>query len=291
MQTYNPNNQSGNQTEQFQNQYQDSYQNNGTYQYNNTYYGTSDGSMSPNDFLNMDTGFEAGQQPVTMSGFQNLGAVFAQEVVAKSYLFMVIALIITAVAALTTSARVAYNIMFGSEYSFLIFVLAELGVVMAANWAIKKNNAVLAGVLFAVYSWMTGILFSIFFVIFTKSSIATVFMITAGMFAIMAIYGMVTKKDLTTAGNLLMMGLLGIILGGVVNVFMGNSMLDMIITVVGIIIFVGLTAYDSQKIKKMAAMANNSNVLSLAMMGALELYLDFINLFLKLLRLFGKSRD
>ncbi len=289
MNTYNPNNYSDHQTEQFQGQdsYQNQYQNSNTYQYNNTYYAGDNQSINPNSFMDMNSGFEAGAQPM-MSGIQNLGAIVAQEVVAKSFLFMFVALLITAFASLTTSPMVAYRMLTGS--GFIVLFVVELVIVMVANWAVRKNIPVLAGVMLAVYSWITGVLLSIIYLAYTGGSIVTVFFITAGLFAVMAIYGMVTSKDLTSVGNLCLMGLLGIILAGTVNIFLGNSMLDTIVCVIGVIVFVGLTAYDAQKIKRLAATSDGSNVMALAMYGALELYLDFINLFLKLLRLMGRSK-
>lgn len=289
MNTYNPNNYNSNQTEQFQGQeqYSNQYQNNNTYQYNNTYYAGDNQSINPNSFMDMNSGFEAGAQPM-MSGLQNLGAIVAQEVVAKSFLFMFVALLITAFASLTTSPMVAFRMVSGSGF-FVLFIV-ELIIVMVANWAVKKNIPVLAGVMLAAYSWITGMLLSVIYLAYTGGSIVSVFFITAGLFAVMAIYGMVTGKDLTSVGNLCLMGLLGIILAGLANIFLRNSMVDLITCVLGVIIFVGLTAYDAQKIKRLAATSDSSNVLSLAMYGALELYLDFINLFLKLLRLMGKRK-
>lgn len=184
---------------------------------------------------------------------------------------------------------VAFRMVSGSGF-FVLFIV-ELIIVMVANWAVKKNIPVLAGVMLAAYSWITGMLLSVIYLAYTGGSIVSVFFITAGLFAFMAIYGLVTGKDLTTVGNLCFMGLFGIILSGLVNIFLRNSMVDLITCVIGVIIFVGLTAYDAQKIKRLASTSDGSNVMALAMYGALELYLDFINLFLKLLRLLGRSKD
>ncbi|MBD5544859.1 MAG: Bax inhibitor-1/YccA family protein [Lachnospiraceae bacterium] len=234
----------------------------------------------------MNPGFESGN-PVT-TGFSEVKAILVEEVVAKSFLFMVAALLITAWAALTTSPVMAIRMLSG--YNFYILLGAELLIVLVSNWAVSKNNAILAGVLFAVYSYLTGVTCSVIFMVFTTTSIASIFVLTAVLFGIMAVYGLVTKKDLTSVGNICFMGLIGIILAGVVNIFLGNSMFDMIVSAIGVLIFVGLTAYDTQKIKKMVAYSNDGNVLTLALLGAFELYLDFINMFLKLLRLFGKRR-
>ena len=262
--------------------------NNGGQQYNyNNQYGNA-GQYGGQDFMNMDAGFEAGSMP-GVSGMQGLKSLLAEEVIAKSFLFMVVALLITAGAALTTSPAVAIRMLTGNQ--FYILLVAEIAIVLVSNWALSKNNAILGGILFAVYSYLTGVTFSILFLAFTGSSIAVIFIVTAVLFGIMAVIGMVTKKDLTSVGNLLLMGLLGIILASLANlVFLKSGMADTIICSVGVLIFVGLTAYDAQKIKNRVAMSNGGNVLSLALMGAFDLYLDFINIFLKLLRLFGKRK-
>ena len=184
---------------------------------------------------------------------------------------------------------VAFRMVTGS--GFIVLIVAELAIVMISNWAVRKNIPVLAGIMLAIYSWLTGVLLSVIYVAYTGGSIVSVFFITAGLFAFMAIFGMVTGKDLTSVGNLCFMGLLGIILAAVVNIFLRNPMIDMITCIIGVVIFVGLTAYDAQKIKRLASTSDGSNVMALAMYGALELYLDFINLFLKLLRLLGRSKD
>lgn len=294
MQTYNPNNNQGNQTNNYNyggNNYNDGT---GSY-YNNTNY---DANYNYDTNYNYDANYNYGSQnqyqnPYSsspMSGMGNLGTIAAQEVVAKSFLFMVVALVITAVASLTTSPIVAYRMLTGS--GFIILVFAEVAIVMVSNWAISKNNAVLAGVLFAAYSYLTGVLFSILFLAYTTASITIIFLVTAAIFGIMAVYGLVTKKDLSSAGSILLMGLMGIIIVSSVNLLLiKSSMVDTVISAIGVLIFVGLTAYDTQKIKNLVAVSNDGNVLSLALMGAFELYLDFINLFLKLLRLFGRRRS
>lgn len=268
MDNYNPNDNFTN----YQNNYNNSYSND---------YSTNYGSQNY-----MNSGFESGNP--TASRISEVKTILAQEVVAKSFLFMVVALLITAWASLTTSPKIAIRMLTG--YNFYILLGAELLIVIVSNWAVKKNIAILAGVLFAVYSYLTGVTFSILFMVFTTTSITTIFLLTAALFGIMAVYGLATKKDLTGVGSLCFMGLIGIILAGVVNMFLRNSMFDTIISAVGVLVFVGLTAYDTQKIKKMVAYSNDGNVLTLALMGAFELYLDFINLFLKLLSLFGKRK-
>ncbi len=224
----------------------------------------------------------------TPSGMAGLMTIATEKVVAKSFVFMVVALVITAFAAMITSPMTAINMLTGG--SFFILLIAEIAIVLISNAAIKKNNAVLAGVLYTVYSFLTGVTFSILVLAYTETSIALTFFVTAGMFAVMAVIGLTTDKDLTKIGSICLMGLVGIILASIVNIFLGNSMFDLIISVIGVVIFVGLTAYDTQKIKQMAAYSTDMTENSLALFGAFQLYLDFINLFLKLLRIMGKRK-
>lgn len=286
MQTYNPNNNQGNQTDNYQNY---NYSGNGT----NGYYDNGNSGANYNYDANYNYGNQGQyQNPYNNQGYMdmNLKTIASQEVVAKSFLFMVVALIITAVASFTTSPLIAYRMLTGN--GFFILLIAELAIVMVSNWAVSKNNAILAGILFAAYSYLTGVTCSVLFVAYTTASVTIIFLVTAAIFAIMAIFGLVTKKDLSSAGSILMMGLLGIVIVSFVNLFLlKSSMLDTIICGIGVLVFVGLTAYDTQKIKRLVAVSNDGNVLTLALMGAFELYLDFINLFLKLLRLFGKKRN
>lgn len=220
---------------------------------------------------------------------QSLKAILCEEVVLKSFLFMVGALLITACAALTISPYAALRLLSGG--SFYAILVAEVAIVIASNFALRKNNAILAGVLFTAYSYLTGVTLSIIFMVYTTASIITIFLTTAAIFAIMAVYGLVTKTDLSSVGNILLMGLIGIIIISFVNIFLLHStMLDTAISAIGVLIFVGLTAYDTQKIKRMVTVSNSQNVNSLALFGAFELYLDFINLFLKLLSLLGKKK-
>ena len=150
-----------------------------------------------------------------------------------------------------------------------------------------------ATILFIVYSILNGVTMSMLFLIYTMSSIATTFFVTAGTFGAMALFGYATKKDLTRIGNLCIMGVIGLIIASLVNMFLHNSMMDLIISYVGVLLFVGLTAYDSQKIKQMLSGEDievNETTQKIALMGALTLYLDFINLFLYLLRILGDRK-
>ena len=218
---------------------------------------------------------------------------FEENVVAQSFVFMAIALVISAFTAVYvySSPRLLINILM-NDTLFYVLLFGELAIVFAANFTAKKNMVVPSAVLFTLYSVINGATLSVIFVVFELSSIASILFITAGMFGGMAIFGLVTKKDLSSIGSIALMALWGIILAGVVNMFfLKSSGMDMALSVIGIIIFVALTAYDTQKIKNMARYTTLDNITCIALIGALELYLDFINIFLKLLMLFGKRRD
>lgn len=238
------------------------------------------------EYMNMDSGFEAG--PVVKS-FEDFKTIACEEVISKSFLFMVVGLCITAFAAFTTDLETAYRLITTNAYWGII--IAELLIVFVSNWAVSKNKPILAGVLFVIYSYLTGVIFAPLLTIYTGASLVKVLLITATTFGVMAVYGLVTKRDLSSLGSLFLMALIGLIIVGFANIFLFQStVLDLIASAVGVIIFVGLTAYDTQKIKKMVAISNDNTVLSLAILGAFELYLDFINLFLKLLRILGKRK-
>jgi hypothetical protein len=178
---------------------------------------------------------------------------------------------------------------------FMVLIFAELGLVFYLSARIEKIQATTAAGLLIGYSALNGLTLSTVFLAYTSSSIAGTFFITAGMFGAMALYGLVTKRDLSGLGSFLFMGLIGIIIASVVNLFLRNSGLDWIISFLGVGIFTGLTAYDVQKIKRMGEEGileqGEAAIKKGSILGALALYLDFINLFLMLLRFFGGSRD
>lgn len=218
---------------------------------------------------------------------------FEENVIAQSFVFMAIALLISAFTAVYvySSPRLMVNILYNDSI-FYVLLFAELAIVFAANFTAKKNMIVPSAILFTLYSVINGATLSVIFVVFELSSIASILFVTAGMFGGMAIYGLVTKKDLSSIGSIALMALLGIILAGVVNmIFLKSSGFDMALNAIGVLIFVALTAYDVQKIKNMARYTNLENITCIALIGALELYLDFVNLFLKLLSLFGRRRN
>ncbi|ABK16608.1 Bax inhibitor-1/YccA family protein [Syntrophobacter fumaroxidans] len=211
--------------------------------------------------------------------------------VRRVYNWMGIGLATTAVVAmLTFSSSTTSRLLAQYPGLMLGLVLAELGLVIAISAGINRFRASSATLMFFIYSALNGVTLSVIFLVYAHSSIANTFFVTAGMFAIMSVYGYTTRTDLTSLGNFLFMGLIGIILASVVNIFLGSQSLDWIISCLGVIIFVGLTAYDTQSIKAMAhgGFADAETEQKAAVIGALRLYLDFINLFLMLLRLFGR---
>lgn len=211
----------------------------------------------------------------------------------KVYGWMAAGLLITAgVAMLASSNAQVMESVFGNPILFFGLIILQLGLVIALSAAIKKISATTAMLLFLLYAALTGLTFSVIFLVYTAASIASTFLVTAGTFAAMSMYGYITKTDLTTVGNIAFMGLIGIILASLVNIFWPNGTLYWIITYAGILIFVALTAYDTQKIKKFNILGNagTDEDKKESIIGALTLYLDFINLFLLLLRILGRRK-
>ena len=219
----------------------------------------------------------------------------------KVYNYMGSALLVTGIVALLTFKFAVLslsplqftplgNSLYSSGLAWIV-MLAPLGVVLYMSFGIAKMSVSKAQTVFWIFAALMGISLSSIFVIYTETSITRVFFITAGTFGAMSIYGYTTKRDLTKFGSFLMMGLIGIIIASVVNIFMKSGMMYFVISVLGVLIFVGLTAYDTQKIKNMYLASDGSEMSGKkAVMGALTLYLDFINLFIMLLRLFGQRR-
>ena len=182
------------------------------------------------------------------------------------------------------------NFLFSSPTLVWGLLIGEIVLVLILSAAINRLSFATATLLFILYSVINGVTLSSIFVVYTQGSIASTFFITAGMFGGLALYGSVTKKDLSGMGRFLFMTLIGLIIASIVNIFMHSEMLYWITTFVGVLVFAGLTAWDAQKIQQMALMADdvNESTQKMALLGALTLYLDFINLFLYLLRIFGK---
>ncbi len=213
-------------------------------------------------------------------------------VMRKVYGKMSLGLLATAITSfLVLSSQTVMNVLFSNAATMWILFAAELGLVIYLSARIDKLSSGTATALFYAYSILNGVALSPIFLIYTGASIATTFAITAGTFGAMSIFGYVTRQDLTKFGSFLFMALLGLIVCIVVNMFMHNSTFELLISGAGVLIFVGLTAWDTQSIKRMCAEAGPDEMGKVATMGALSLYLDFINLFLYLLRFFGSSRD
>lgn len=222
--------------------------------------------------------------------------VLVNDFVRSVYNWMGIGLGLTAFVAFSVSSSEAMmRLIFSNRMVFFVLILGELGLVFAISGMISRISAGTATFLFVLYSGLNGLTLSFIFLAYTRTSIASTFFICAATFIACSIYGWTTKKNLTSWGGFLFMGLIGIIIASVVNMFLRSSGMSLIISYIGVIVFVGLTAYDTQKLKNMAltqpdgldgAVARKG-----AILGALSLYLDFINLFLMLLRIFGSARD
>lgn len=204
-----------------------------------------------------------------------------------TYMWMFGGLLLTALAAMTVITSPALRqLIFGTPLMWVL-VIAELGLVMFLSWRVTRMSPAAAATTFFVYSLLNGLTLSAIFFVYQIGSIVQAFVTAAGMFAAMSVYGLVTKRDLTSWGSFFMMGLIGIVIASIVNIFLKSSGLDFVISILGVFIFVGLTAYDTQKLKAYAQVEGPA-VTNFAVIGALALYLDFINLFLMLLRLFGR---
>ena len=209
----------------------------------------------------------------------------------KVYLWMTLALVITGITAYVVATNVTLSsLLYSSKMVMWVLVGAELAIVFGVTGAISKLSLPVATLLFVLYSVINGALLSGIFLVYTVSSISTVFFITAGTFGAMSVFGYATNQDLTSWGKLLMMALIGLIIATVVNLFVKSTGLELIVSYAGVLIFVGLTAYDTQKIKQMCLQAPDAaeTMQKYALLGALSLYLDFINLFIYLLRILGK---
>ncbi|MBP3738720.1 MAG: Bax inhibitor-1/YccA family protein [Muribaculaceae bacterium] len=216
---------------------------------------------------------------------------YIARVMRRVYGKMSLGLLVTALTSFAVlSSPSIMSVLFSHQAVFWVLMAVELGLVIAISAAINKLSTATATALFYLYSVVNGIVLTPIFMVYTMSSIGFTFLITSLTFGAMTIFGYVTKQDLTKFGAILFMGLIGLIICSLVNIFLQSSALEWGISIVGVLIFVGLTAWDTQKIKEMASMADQSQVGKVATLGALSLYLDFINLFLYLLRFFG-SRD
>ena len=231
------------------------------------------------------------------TSFDNISLQQANEKITRWFItavygWMVAALAISGAAAFAVfNSQALFTFIFGSKFTFFGLIIAEFALVFFLTAGIRKMSFTAAAVSFVAYSLINGLTLSSVFFIYTRTSIVRIFVITALMFAAMCVYGVTTKSDLNSARKYLMMGVIGLVIASLINMFMRSSSLDWLISFVAVGVFTGLTAYDSQKISQAAQYAqNNEAYKKVAIIGALELYLDFINIFIALLRLFGKRR-
>jgi hypothetical protein len=215
------------------------------------------------------------------------------EFVRRVFNWMALGLAVTAITALYLAASGLVFSLLASPLTLIVLIVAELGIVIALSAAINRIQSSTAMLMFFAYAFLNGLTLSVIFLVYTKTSIAGTFFVTAGTFAAMSIYGYTTNKDLTSMGSFMTMALMGVIIASIVNFFLRSPAFYWLITYAGVAIFVGLTAYDAQQIKAMsvAGFAGSEEERKGAVIGALRLYLDFINLFLLLLRIFGRQND
>lgn len=210
------------------------------------------------------------------------------------YLWMALALTMTGMTAFYVAKSEAVLMwLFSSEMTFYGVIIAELALVWSLSALINRLSFAVAGVMFAAYSILNGVTLSAILLAYTEQSIATAFFTTAGMFFALALFGTVTKRDLSTVGRIAFMALIGLVIASVVNMFLNNETIHYITSYIGVVVFTALTAYDAQKIKHLLLEHGHQEdeaTMKIALMGSLTLYLDFINLFLYLLRIFGNRR-
>lgn len=222
--------------------------------------------------------------------------VLVSDYVRSVYNWMAIGLALTGFTAYYVSnSESLLRLVFGNPLLLMVLIIAELGLVFAIAGMVNRMSAGTATALFVIYSALNGVTLSSIFLVYARASIVSTFFICAATFIACSLYGWTTKKDLTSLGGFMMMGLIGIVIASLVNMFVRSSSMSMIISYIGVFVFVGLTAYDTQKIKNMAmtqpANLDGGVIRKGAILGALSLYLDFINLFLMILNIFGQRRD
>lgn len=215
-------------------------------------------------------------------------ASYVSRIMKRVYLKMFLAMIVTAVTSFVCmNVPAVFLTLMSNSGLYFGLLIAEVVLVFVLAGALNKLSSPVASLIFYVYSILNGVVLSAILAAYTASSVFSTFVITAAVFGTMTVYGYVTKSDLSRVGTFLFMALIGLIICTIVNIFMKSSTMEWIISFAGVVIFIGLTAWDTQKIKQMAAMTDGSQAGKLATIGALSLYLDFVNLFLYLLRFFG----
>ena len=228
---------------------------------------------------------------VAQSAASSVASIYMRQV----YQWMTMGLGVTTLMAwFVASTPAVQQVIFGNSLIMIALIVAQFGLVIALSAAVHKMSSSTATGLFLLYSALTGATLSSIFVIYPIASITNAFLVTTGTFLAMTVYGTVTKRDLTAMGSFLFMGLIGIVIAMVVNIFLKSAMMDFVVSCLGVLIFTGLTAYDTQKLRRFGESAPLDDATAVrrgAILGALTLYLDFINLFLMLLRLFGGNRN
>lgn len=212
----------------------------------------------------------------------------------KVYAWMSAALAVSAATAFSIFTNPAwFNFFLGNKVVFWSVIIAEFALVILLSAMIQRMSFFTATLSFITYAFLSGVTLSVIFAVYNLGSITTVFAVTMCMFAAMAFFGYYTKSDLTSFGKILIMLLIGLVISSLINFFLQNAFMDYVMSIIGVFVFTGLTAYDVQKIKDVAShmIYTGEPVQKIAIIGALTLYLDFVNLFLYLLRLFGKKRD
>jgi FtsH-binding integral membrane protein len=210
----------------------------------------------------------------------------------KVYGWMFLGLLLTAGIALSVaSSPVLIETLISNRFVLWMMILGQFGLVIYLSVRVEKMAPVTAAALFLLYSATVGVTTSIIFLVYTSASIVSAFVIAGGMFGAMAVFGTLTKRSLAGVGQLMFMGLIGIIIASIVNIFVFSDMLSFVISVIGVLVFTGLTAWDAQRLKHMAVALPDGRVGTYAVVGALSLYLDFINLFFFVLRLLGGRRN
>lgn len=222
------------------------------------------------------------------------GDILAQGFMTKVYLWMTFGLLMTAGVSYyaSTSQQLLYLLFGRGMVPFIVLAVVEIGIVIYLSAKIMTLNPTTASVLFFTYAALNGLTLAPIFLVYTDEAIYSAFLTSSLMFGAMSVYGTVTKRDLTGWGSFLMMGVIGLIIAGLINMFVLSAKADLVISIMGVIIFTGLTAYDTQKLRRMAnELADDDGLRSnFAVLGALSLYLDFVNMFLYLLRIFGRRK-
>jgi FtsH-binding integral membrane protein len=222
------------------------------------------------------------------------GDIVAQGFMSRVYMWMALGLAATAGVSYytATSPQFIYALFGRGMAVFIILSLAELGIVLYLSARVATMNPTTASALFFVYAVLNGLTIAPIFLIYTNESISSAFFTAAGMFGAMSVYGTVTKRDLTGWGSFFMMGVIGLVVASLINMFIGSEKMSLVIAIMGVLVFTGLTAFDTQKLRRMAEnlAGSEDNAARYAVLGALTLYLDFINMFLFLIRIFGRRR-